>query len=501
MDDRRRGLGLGLVALIGLSCMLVWLDFRGFLPQDLEFLGAKALVARYGPEPRMQSIGFVFPPLLVYGTLALGSPITLQVLMGALVVGCLARRMMQLPVSHGWRWTWIILMVLHPAFAFMLLLSPSWTVATALLMWLCALLWDLVHAESALPSTSFPRIFALVLVGLGMALLVLLRYESWLLLPLVGVIVGLVFQRESWPFSGAAMLTTLFMSVVAIAAWLYVNWLFTGDAGYFLNSPYSGWRLPGTDMFVQQAGVFASWGEVAGWMVYVAPVYLTSAAWLIWRDRRKALVSLLLVIPIVFPVAAFWQGNFTPQLSRFGLFLGLLPLLWQQCPPSALWQRLIITAMLVLSLIGGAAQLQRSQCTPEETFLWRDLTGQPLPEGSSAQQWGRQQQAKRRVAQVLFEYMQPGQRVLMDDVMNFAVVYLVNDPRYFLMPYQYEFAPALQQPDRYTDFILIAGPESSVKAQDRVLQFWPQLDQAALPKFTELVRTPYYRVLQRVTSP
>src|SRR5207247_1412286 len=131
----------------------------------------------------------------------------------------------------------------------------------ALLMWLCALLWDLVHAESALPSTSFPRIFALVLVGLGMALLVLLRYESWLLLPLVGVIVGLVFQRESWPFSGAAMLTTLFMSVVAIAAWLYVNWLFTGDAGYFLNSPYSGWRLPGTDMFVQQAGVFASWGE------------------------------------------------------------------------------------------------------------------------------------------------------------------------------------------------------------------------------------------------
>jgi hypothetical protein len=105
------------------------------------------------------------------------------------------------------------------------------------------------------------------------------------------------------------------------------------------------------------------------------------------------------------------------------------------------------------------------------------------------------------VAQVLFEYMQPGQRVLMDDVMNFAVVYLVNDPRYFLMPYQYEFAPALQQPDRYTDFILIAGPESSVKAQDRVLQFWPQLDQAALPKFTELVRTPYYRVLQRVTSP
>ena len=501
MDDRLRGIGLGVVALIGLSCMLAWLDFRGFLPQDLEFLGAKALVARYGPEPRMQSIGFVFPPLLVYGALALGSPITLQVLMGALVVGCLARGMRRLPLSPSWRWTWIILIVLHPAFAFMVLLSPAWTVTTALLMWLWALLWGLVHAESAVSSTSLPRISALVLAGLGMALLVLLRYESWLLLPVVGVIAGLVFQRDSWPSRGAAMLMTLFMSVVFIAAWLYVNWLFTGDASYFLHSPYSGWRLPGTDMFVQQAGVFASWGEVAGWMVYVAPVYLTSATWLIWCERRKGLVSLVLVIPIVFPLAAFWQGNFTPQLSRFGLLLGLLPLLWRQCPPSAPWQRLMITAMLVLSLIGGAVQLQRSQCTPEETFLWRDLTGQPIPEGSSAQQWARQQHAKRRVARVLVEYMQPGQRVLMDDVMNFAVVYLVNDPRYFIMPYHYEFAPALQQPDLYTDFILIAGPESSVKEQDRVLQFWPQLDQAALPKFTELVGTPYYRVLQRVTSP
>src|SRR5919198_350405 len=381
MDDRLRGIGLGVVALIGLSCMLAWLDFRGFLPQDLEFLGAKALVARYGPEPRMQSIGFVFPPLLVYGALALGSPITLQVLMGALVVGCLARGMRRLPLSPSWRWTWIILIVLHPAFAFMVLLSPAWTVTTALLMWLWALLWGLVHAESAVSSTSLPRISALVLAGLGMALLVLLRYESWLLLPVVGVIAGLVFQRDSWPSRGAAMLMTLFMSVVFIAAWLYVNWLFTGDASYFLHSPYSGWRLPGTDMFVQQAGGFASWGEVAGWMVYVAPVYLTSATWLIWCEKRKGLAALVLVIPIVFPLAAFWQGNFTPQLSRFGLLLGLLPLLWRQCPPSAPWQRLMITAMLVLSLIGGAGALPRGPRTPPKTVLLGGELSSPPPTG------------------------------------------------------------------------------------------------------------------------
>ncbi len=501
MVNRMQGLAIGVVGLIGLSCILAWLDFRGFLPQDLEFLGAKALVARYGPEPRMQSIGFVYPPLLVYSALVLGSPITLQVLVGALVVGCLARKMMQLPLSHGWRWTWIVLILLHPAFALMVLLSPSWTVTTVLLMWLCALVWDLVHIESAAPSTSFPGLFALVLVGLAVALLMLLRYESWLLLPLVGVIVGLLFHRESWPFRGAAMLMSLFMSVVSIAAWLYVNWLFTGDAGYFLNSPYSGWRLPGTEMSVQQAGFFASWGEGIGWMSYVVPVYLASAAWLIGREQRKGLVTLILLIPLVLPVAALWQGNFTPQLARFGLLLGLLPLLWQQDPPRALWQLVMITAMLILSLVGGVVQLQQGQCIPEETFLWRDLTRQASPEGSLAQQWAGQQHAKRRVARVLFEHMQPGQRVLMDDVMNFAVVYLVNDPRYFIMPYQYEFAPALQQPDLFTDFILIAGPESPVRQQDRVLQFWPQLDQAALPHFTELVRTPYYRVLQRVTSP
>jgi hypothetical protein len=89
----------------------------------------------------------------------------------------------------------------------------------------------------------------------------------------------------------------------------------------------------------------------------------------------------------------------------------------------------------------------------------------------------------------------------MDDVTNFPVVYLVNDPRHFIMPYQYEFSPALQHPDLFADFILVSGAHSPVKDHDRILQFWPQLEHGVLPTFTELVTTPDYRLLQRITPP
>jgi hypothetical protein len=501
MLARLNGLRLAIVTCIGLSGILIWLDFSGFQGQDLEFLGAKALVARYGPEPRLQSIGFVFPPILVYGALLIGSPLSLQVLLGALLVGFLARTLATVPVAPAWRWSWMVLLVGHPAFTLMLVGSPAWTLTTFLLMLLGTLLWGLVNAESVNASTVSPSMFALVVFGLALAPLMLLRYEAWLLLPLMGVILELIYSREPWAFRGTIITMSLFMSLVCIGAWLYVNWLFTGDVSHFLNSSYSGLRLPGTELFIQQAGFWASWHEAGVWIAYVVPAYVVTAAWVLWHTPRRLLATCILLIPVTFPAAALWQGSFTPQLSRFGIVLGMLPVLWRQFPPTKLWQRWLITAMLMMSVSSSAFLLQEGGLAPEETYLWRTFTRQSLPRSSPIQQWAGQQQAKRQVAELLNKHLLPGQQVLMDDVANFPVVYFVSDPRHFIMPYQYEFMPALQHPDLFADFILVSGADSPTKEQDRVLQFWPQIEYGVLPNYTELVRTPYYRVLQRVTPP
>jgi len=71
------------LALIGLSLILAWLDM-GLLNYDQSSAGA--LEALNGGEPYKAIC--VFPPLLIYVTLVLGSPVTLR-RFGAILIGLL----------------------------------------------------------------------------------------------------------------------------------------------------------------------------------------------------------------------------------------------------------------------------------------------------------------------------------------------------------------------------------------------------------------------------
>lgn len=495
MPNRWKGLSAGVLALVVLSLILAWLDMVGFSSYDTEFLGAKALQAINGAEPRYRAIVSIFPPLLVYGSSILGSAITLQVVVGAILIGLLVRQIGNSPVPKLWQAVWLSLILLNPAFSLMLLRSPAWVTVTIFLTLQMSLLWTLGKDKT---SPSLPSTLALVLLGLGLAPLMLLRYECWFILPTVGITLAMLFPEETWGFKFTAILVTLFMSVVTIATWMYMNWLFTGDAYYFLNSYYSGMRLAETKVFLQQEDFWSSWVRGFSWIIQAVPAYLLFAGWVVWRNRRWMLSTSILLLPIMFVVAAFWQGTFIPEVSRFGTFLGVLPLILQQFPPTKILQQFVLTVALVLSLFCSISLLQQNQLIPEETILWRQITQQEIPSTLSVQQWRQQKQAQRQIAQVLFEKIIPGQKVLMDDAVNFPIIYLFNDASHFILPYQNEFFLALQQPDLLTDFILIPGPETRGQEQDRILSYWPQLGETTLPGFQEVFGTSYYKLLQRL---
>lgn len=498
MPNHLKGLSAGLLTLIGLSIILAWIDLKGFSNYESEFLGAKALEALTGGEPRYRAIVSIFPPLLIYGTLILGSVVTLQVLLSATLMGLLTWKIAQLSVPKTWQWAWMALILLNPVFILMLLRSPTWVMTTIFFTLQMALLLNLAKAKTL---QSLPSTLLLVLIGLGLAPLMLLRYESWLMLPAIALTLWVLFEQESWGFKSTAILVTLFMSLVFIGTWLYLNWLFTGDTYHFLNSQYSGLRLPEVQPFLQQEDFWGSWISGFTWIVQVVPVYTLVICWTTWQDKRWGLIILILLLPVIFLVAAFWQGTFMPEISRFGIFLGILPLMLQQFPLVKLWQRLVFTVALVVSLLGSVTLLQQNQFVPEETILWRQITQQELPSLVSVQQWVQQKQAQRQVAQVLFEKLLPGQRVLMDDGINFPIIYLLNNSSYFILPYQNEFLLALQQPELLTDFILVPGPQTSGNEQDIVLSYWPQLTETTLPGFQEVFGTSHYKLLQRLNLP
>jgi hypothetical protein len=81
----------------------------------------------------------------------------------------------------------------------MLLLSPAWTLSTALLIFVTSRLCALVQADCRSDVVAPLSTSALIIFGLVLAPLMLVRYEAWLLLPLIAGVWGLLYRRESWP--------------------------------------------------------------------------------------------------------------------------------------------------------------------------------------------------------------------------------------------------------------------------------------------------------------
>jgi len=131
---------------------------------------------------------------------------------------------------------------------------------------------------------------------------------------------------------------------------------------------------------------------------------LSLDCWLSSGRIRWGLTILILLLPVIFLVAAFWQGTLCLN-SAVWHFFRILPLILQQFPQN--FGNAWFYWALVVSLLGSGALLQQNQFIPEETL--RKLTQQALPSSLSVQEWV-QQQEQRQIAQVLYEKLLPGQR-------------------------------------------------------------------------------------------
>ncbi|MCF2970144.1 hypothetical protein L1047_02895 [Synechococcus sp. Nb3U1] len=507
-----------------LTLVLVGLEWAwGWVSLEDQFLGYKGSVAAVGPDPRLSVVGISFPPLLVLGTALLGSPLLLRIALGSLLLLWGWRQLAQLPVGVGWRWLWGMLIALQPSFGLMLLRSPGWIATAGLLGVNMTLLLPLsrvgkvkkdaeVDPGTGSPALSTPEIVGqsqrplpltlrLVLLGLCLAPLMLLRWESWWLLIWVDLLVLLAFWRESWGFRGTAVLVVSFMSLALILGWLYMNGLAVGDPWAFVYQPSSGLRLPQLQAWLISAGGWDSLAQAGIWLLVVVPAYLivgvgTMVQWI----GGRWVWALGWACPVVLLVASLGQGLFVPELSRFGVFWMLMPLLlgsYLQVGRGGWGQRLGITAALLLSLLTSGYVLTHGTLIPEEQDLWQRLQASSRPPSQLVQQWQTQRQEQRQVGQYLLQHLLPGQRVLVDDALHFEAIFWAGDPRLFITPHQHEFSIALQQPQEQVDYLLLAGLEDPLRSSDRLLQFWPELNFGSLPEFVEVYGSPQVRLLAR----
>jgi hypothetical protein len=403
----------------------------------------------------------------------------------------------RMDVPRIWKVIWAILILLHPSILFMVLYRPDWTTAVLLLLGVMTLLLDLAQErDKRLLSTGL----ALVLLGLALAPLMLVRFEAWYLLPILAIAILVTFYNtEPIGFQVSAVLVVLFMSLVAIGAFLYFNWITKDDAFYFVNSPYGSLQQARNLSLVQQEKFIPSIGVALRWLLPIAPAYLLTFVGVVLSSSKHRLgLALILLLPVFMLIVSFWQGLFFPSASRFGLFFGLLPVIWWHASPHKLLSRLLLTVALVVSLFYTGQLLEQNQLAPEETLLWSQISGRPLPASMVVEQASQLCEAEREMAQLVSGTLTGNQRILADDTVGSSILYRLRRPNAFVLPHQYEFVPALQHPELYVDYILLAGDSSPVAARDRVASFWFQRSPGEIPGFQLVRENPYFQLLQRI---
>ena len=214
----------------------------------------------------------------------------------------------------------------------------------------------------------------------------LLRFEAWWGLVYLLFSLWFLLLKETRQYRAGALFIVGTMSLFAIGTCLYLNWLATDNPLAFLSQPGSGIRLPGLDSFLVQAGMSGGILKIMIGMLQIAPIYILLMLWLVWRSQFHLQVGLILALPVTLLLINLWEGFYAPNLSQFGVYLALLPLLLEQLPSKQSWRKLLITSGLALSLMSSGWILQQNQVIPEESLLWRQLTHQVLPENQPVQQ-------------------------------------------------------------------------------------------------------------------
>jgi hypothetical protein len=536
---------VAVLTVVGLSALLMGLDLHfGFVPLELMFLEFKARLVRDSPERSLVSLGAVFPPLLVWMSALAGSAVLVQVALGAALVSRIWQRCCVVAavgvttasskilwgdgfgarINPGvWAVIWMSLTLAHPAVGLMLLRAPIWILTALMLSYGIRVVLAIFRGvdlptQGVLPPSPLwqPRELTLPLVMLGFtwALLTLVRWEFWFVMPVLVAAVMLSARGQKQGFQVTAVVILSFMSLALMAGWLYVNWLPSGDPFAFLHDHSSGVRLPQLQSYFQQYGWLEGLRR-AGWgILVVTPAYGLVSIGALLHTRHKGAMLLVILAPVLMEMMAYQQGSFLPEISRYGLFVVIVPVLLQACVPHHFLSKVAVTAALGLSLFTGGFWLESGHVMPEEAVLWGHLSGQTIvaanpddltqrldPRSNQpVQRWLEQRAAEREAGAFIVQTVGQEDVVLVDDAVHFPVLYWVANPYQFLTPQMQTFGYALAQPHRLVDYVLVSGFQSPVHRQDRVVQFRPQTlsngnQMASLPQFKRAFSNRYIQIL------
>lgn len=441
----------------------------GYIGKEAVFLVEKATIALRGTPPQLENIGLIYPPLpfilvlpFCFFPLAWGAQFVTCAAMAFLATLIIRESLTQDPPPV--LVTVIVLtLMFHPLVLYHALLGNSGGILYVILTFF--------YVYNLLRYSFIGDTLYIVFAGIMIGLMAFVRYEVFFLLvfllPLIPWI-GMASKMRTAHSLFSLILMNFIPPIATSLAWMYLNWLFTGDFLNFLRSKYSYFQSI-EYLNVLNQRVLDARGNflLSPWLVFsiagtVFPLYFV----LLIGINNIPFVFFFLAHIFAIALAVF----FGKSLLALNDFLVLIPLsvlaLAFQTNVNKKWKVFVGSLLLVVSIPLSVDRFVSSPL-PDEQIFGNLLIGNP-PERTFKAEWELAQYIKKELKQ---------KSIIMDDYKGFPIVVFSEDPLRFILPYQNVFIQAATNPSLYADVIVVADPRTNEGRNDQLNILHPQLYQ------------------------
>ncbi|QWK19760.1 MAG: hypothetical protein KNN13_09880 [Hydrogenobacter thermophilus] len=443
----------------------------GYAHLNLLFYAEKVLLAREGDPPRLENIGFVYPPLAflpfwIVKDYLLVSPMVSAFVLTAFLSFLLRR--CQAPV-----YALLILLLLNPLLLF--LAVYRFEVLTFYLLLTMSLVMLILHMEKGYTLYLFVG-------GFLFGLCFFLDFRSLFLTPFLAFAIYLSTKQESSGYRWALMIVKLSLIIFFSLAWLYLNWIFTESPFTFITSPYSFFKSEPIDPSVLSVRgnllkvLEYTTLKLLNYLPLILPYLLVLFSLRKYRYIYLTPVYLVYLSPVILIMLSVYFSTFFPAYYHTVLFL--LFAITFQASFGIKASRFLLLAF-ILSFLSSWLLPLFSKEENEKNFVKFLITGEIK---------GNLEEYK-KVAQVLKDC----NKVLIDDAGGFPIVYLVRDPKKFYLPYMYEYYTVLSYPEIFADCLLV----DKANANDKVMMRFPKAGMGFLKGYSLVYEGETYNVFRR----
>jgi hypothetical protein len=445
------------VLILGYYQINEYLFTKGFASATMLYLGEKALLVFKGNPPKIENLGFVYPPIPYFFVLLFRNPFW-----GTAIAGGICATFFLFYIWHH--------LFLKKHINFFLLICILYGLASPLSLYLfsqqlpsiliIALILFSFQCLYIYSQTSFS--IHLFLFGLLSALIFFVHFEVAVIIALWSLPCSLIISKKANQHTASLVIVTYFPLIFFVFSWCYLNWLFMENPVYFFHRWMAALFYEGMELKRPIAGshYMSNFKFAFKEISYNLPLLLPYAILLftlIKSNVKKHMVLLSIqLFPIILFVIDIVLKGFLRQIGQHFFLIFVATSIY------------VFIKLDQLNDYPISAKLFKAAFFVSLCYsFWS-----PLHLGSSEEilftqaYYGFANFQNLEDEKKLLEKITDKGKILLDDKSNYSLVYLTNDPQRFILPYEHEFETVAAKPNLFVEYIVFSDDPN----KDQVLK-------------------------------